>query len=660
MNIIKSRQAKWLYTIILLICLGLLIFLGCQNEPRKSLAIAPSPRESSVSVLPARSLSFQKNLCSSVNRQNLFPQKVAFELLGRGETGCDGIKPASTLWQLFKVADWWESRHRREVRYAIQSVEVKPDYIRQEIFFSDQVVGGFRVFLFIPKNADWPRPAVLMTHGHNSGPLAMWEQGGTQLIKRGFWVVSQQVLEFELNQEEEYRKNLLGTIPYVLNLIPFNRCAYGVLTYRTGLLIDFLASRAGVDKNRIAMWGHSGGSTLAETMLAMDDRVKAAVTDFHVNLPEPAEMVPPSPAEEVVPQQFCWGGGSLVEKLGAGKPKSFYQYGYPDDKAAKAADFLLTSMRSSAECGDGVCGPGENNVRCGSDCRSSGKPITFLEKDVEISLGQINLFTVLDHVSDDFWWRRTGGASSAESLADLVSLTRWRSLLDCLPQPARERKRTSATQVLYQRIYYLGRGGRLDVDIHQPRGAPNEKQPLLLWLSNQSLPSCNSQIDEQELKQELIKQGFLIIEPHFPFSEPSFDSYDETIYLLPYGLYMPGLYLWEAETILQAVAREFGRAEGPIFVYGHDGLALTALYLGLMYPEIKAIATDLLWPVWDPDGKPNAECFHPAMYFPGQAHLGTKRQALARFRPDRLLIFDRATSQVQQIVDFYQKSLTGD
>jgi dienelactone hydrolase len=150
----------------------------------------------------------------------------------------------------------------------------------------DMVVPGV---LLIPKNRKGPAPAVVALHGHGSNKesvctdLKNGQLVGPMLAKRGYVVAA---IDAAFNGARVGTgpagpKLDKGAYPQELSLFKLylwqGRSLWGMMLREEQCLIDYLETRAEVDKARIAATGMSMGCTRSWWLAAVDERVQAVV-----------------------------------------------------------------------------------------------------------------------------------------------------------------------------------------------------------------------------------------------------------------------------------------------------------------------------------------------------------------------------------------------
>ena len=152
-------------------------------------------------------------------------------------------------------------------------------------------------YLLEPRGGPAVKPAVICTHGHDSGgkmavagcpetpeaekrvELYHYEYG-IELAKRGFLVFCPDARGFGERQEIFQRKNgdiLLSSCRELNNMaISLGLSVTGMWVFDLMRLVDYIESRPDCGKGRIGVTGLSGGGLQSLWLAAMDDRIRAA------------------------------------------------------------------------------------------------------------------------------------------------------------------------------------------------------------------------------------------------------------------------------------------------------------------------------------------------------------------------------------------------
>lgn len=597
-------------------------------------------------------------------------KELAAEMLHRGETYCGSLNSNSSVKRVLRIDDLVSERDQNEVLYYIRFAEDWPDYKLFEYRFYEKNIGHFYGLLYMPKVGSPPYRAILMSHGHaDDAGIVFHLFGGYELVRNGVVVLSQGVSEIgwepnppdDPDRPEKWDTYYFNEIERnVFGLLPFNRTAYGDMIYRSILMLDFLQNELQIEPDRIGLWGHSGGSHLSENLMAVDDRAKVGIIDWQGILPNEDTNYRDYAREVVIPQFFCWGDGDRFFEMTAGKIKHYFDYGYPDPQISQAVDTLLADLGMPVNCGNGLCGPGENYGNCANDCRDSGPKATFAEGDDGIMDHPSGFTAVNIGLSNRYWETHKKAESLVHAMEKRTSLHHLNGLLDCLPNAIDETTTDSWGHTKITREYCFGPVGKIDVDIYVPRGSELGEDPLVLFMTNRER---NIFMNQDDLRQGMLNEGYALLEPHYLFAEHTLENANSIFELLPFGFSLHGLYLWMSELLLTSIIFEFDMADTPVVAYGCENLALVALHLKALDKRIRALATGLtvgsddIWHLWEPDYQPQRDYFYPTAYFYRQAKLGNRDEVFAELVDETVKIFNMMAVASFDLTQFYNMVL---
>jgi len=148
----------------------------------------------------------------------------------------------------------------------------RKDYVIEKIVFESlpklYVTGN----LYIPKNGDFPAPAILRVHGHwyyakKSGHV---QASCIGLVKRGYVVLA--IDTFGYGERSPQGSHINGAWLYSVGLT-----LQGLILWDNIRALDYLITREEVDPKRIGVTGASGGGNQTMYLAAIDERVKVAV-----------------------------------------------------------------------------------------------------------------------------------------------------------------------------------------------------------------------------------------------------------------------------------------------------------------------------------------------------------------------------------------------
>ena len=194
-----------------------------------------------------------------------------------------------------------------------------------ELALEDPWVGEFSALLFMP-DTDPPHVGLVAHPGH-------WEDADEhrdlrhvdELVRAGFAVA---VLDARAHEAYVVESDLTEA------MIVAGHIFMGVRVYETLLLRRELRARADVHPDRIALTGHSGGSSSGNLAVRLDDGWAAYASDFVT------EYLYATPqweyVDETVPDLHRWF--PVINDLDtASVPSSLFEYGFPEGGAALAS-----------------------------------------------------------------------------------------------------------------------------------------------------------------------------------------------------------------------------------------------------------------------------------------------------------------------------------
>jgi cephalosporin-C deacetylase-like acetyl esterase len=169
----------------------------------------------------------------------------------------------------------------------------RPGYTIEKIVFESMPKFYVTGNLYIPKNRKGRVPAVIYVCGHAGSPYGaktQYQRHGISFAKNGyvaFILDPIQIAEIFSPHHGVYSEEMYDW--YSRGYTPA-----GVETWNAMRAIDYLETRAEVDKNRIGMTGRSGGAAMSWFTAAVDPRVKVVapimgISTYAANLPADTE-----------------------------------------------------------------------------------------------------------------------------------------------------------------------------------------------------------------------------------------------------------------------------------------------------------------------------------------------------------------------------------
>ncbi len=175
--------------------------------------------------------------------------------------------------------------------------------------------------VYVPKDAEFPAPAVIVPSGHSrEGKGAYYNQGVGQLLARnGFVVIAYdpigqgERLQYPGGDDEEGQKVRWGTLQhnYMGNPQLLVGEFFGSWRAWDGIrAVDYLLTRDDVDPTRIGVTGCSGGGTMSTLLTALERRLTMSAPSCYVtSWKRDIENELAADAEQMVPNAHSLGIG---------------------------------------------------------------------------------------------------------------------------------------------------------------------------------------------------------------------------------------------------------------------------------------------------------------------------------------------------------------
>jgi dienelactone hydrolase len=159
----------------------------------------------------------------------------------------------------------------RLLMVAVLGEKTNPGILERRLLFGDPEIGSFEALLLLPPGIG-PHPAVIGLHGHRERAEDFAsEHSGRNLARNGFAVLIP-TLRVHNCKPSETR--------IALELLENGLTLMGLRVYETLLMAKYLDSLDQVDSSRIGLFGHSGGSSIANLLVRVSDAFSAKVTDL--------------------------------------------------------------------------------------------------------------------------------------------------------------------------------------------------------------------------------------------------------------------------------------------------------------------------------------------------------------------------------------------
>lgn len=177
-------------------------------------------------------------------------------------------------------------------------------YVREHIEISSLEGLRMKIYVLVPERpAADPASAVIALHGHGYGSreIVGLEPDGSErtsrpglhkdfavsLVHEGYVVAAPELIGFgerRLKEDIEDGPGKSSCVRLAAHLLLTGRTLAGLRIRETSKVVDYLQGRAGVDPDRIAVMGISGGGLVAGFTAALDDRIRCAVVSGYASL----------------------------------------------------------------------------------------------------------------------------------------------------------------------------------------------------------------------------------------------------------------------------------------------------------------------------------------------------------------------------------------
>ncbi|OMF34571.1 dienelactone hydrolase [Paenibacillus sp. FSL H8-0548] len=177
-------------------------------------------------------------------------------------------------------------------------------YVREHIEIATVEGLCMSMYILVPEQqAADPVPAVIALHGHGYGnrEIVGLEPDGSErvgnpglhknfavsLVREGYVVAAPELIGFggrRLAEDKGEGPGRSSCFRLAAHLLMTGRTLPGLRVRETSRVVDYLESRAGVDADRIAIMGISGGGLVAGFTAALDARIRCAVVSGYANL----------------------------------------------------------------------------------------------------------------------------------------------------------------------------------------------------------------------------------------------------------------------------------------------------------------------------------------------------------------------------------------
>lgn len=214
------------------------------------------------------------------------------------------------------------------------------DFLMERVHYSTIEALHVPVLVLKPKGSEGPWPAVLACHGHGNG---QWDAVGmsasgewlpepgihnrfaVELVRRGLLVVIPEIIGFGVRRiAEEAAKNPKGNSCGTLasHLLMYGKTLAGLRVFEARRALDYICSRADTVKDKIGIFGFSGGGLVSAYTSALDPRIQAAVLTGFTNTFEGSILSMLHCIDNYVPGTLCHS--ELPDLIGLIAPRSLF------------------------------------------------------------------------------------------------------------------------------------------------------------------------------------------------------------------------------------------------------------------------------------------------------------------------------------------------
>jgi formylglycine-generating enzyme required for sulfatase activity/dienelactone hydrolase len=168
---------------------------------------------------------------------------------------------------------------RAELNAVVESVDDSPRYWRREKITFDAAYGGERViaYLFLPKGINPPYQTVIYFPGSGALRNRPFENSSnSNIASMEFILIGGRALLYPV-YKGTYERQIVGGRPHPKRKPIAYRDWRIQMSKDLRRSIDYLETRDDINSGRLAYYGSSVGTYLSPIMLAVEDRVKAAV-----------------------------------------------------------------------------------------------------------------------------------------------------------------------------------------------------------------------------------------------------------------------------------------------------------------------------------------------------------------------------------------------
>ena len=186
------------------------------------------------------------------------------------------------LWDLLGVGDFpWQPYGPEELHPEVEERTQVDGLWRERVWLSTDEDLRVPAYLFLPAEAEGPRPAIIVFPGHGTidqtaGLVKSYQRANAlELARAGFVTLTMELRGFG-------KLGALGHLQIDAAARLIGRTWYGLLVHDGMRAVDYLLTRPEVDPGRIGATGIGAGGALTMYTSALDDRVQVALVNSYL------------------------------------------------------------------------------------------------------------------------------------------------------------------------------------------------------------------------------------------------------------------------------------------------------------------------------------------------------------------------------------------
>ena len=228
-------------------------------------------------------------------------------------------------------------------------------YFREKVEYAVERGERIKAYLLIPKALDRPAPAVFCHHQHHGEfHLGKSEVVGiegdpdqayaVELVQRGYVTFAPDAIAFEERNWSD-RPGWAGYFELTSRLVT-GRTLLAKALHDISVGLDFVVSRSEVDAERLGFIGHSYGGRMAIWAPALNDRIKASVSNCGC-----ANYKDSLVRDTGVQMEFCVPGilnvGDLEDVVKLVAPRALLLQATTEDKWSRGAEAMFQYAKAA-------------------------------------------------------------------------------------------------------------------------------------------------------------------------------------------------------------------------------------------------------------------------------------------------------------------------